>query len=125
MVSSRRQVVDTFERLAFAAELLGDPRARSYGQASWALRNVEGDIAEKRESGELAELRGIGKSTLAIIDDVLGGQRPEALAKLEEQLPAGLFEIRRIKGLGAKKVSALWKELGITSLGELEDRKTV
>lgn len=120
MASSRRQVVDTFERLAFAAELLEDPRARSYGQASWALRNVEGDIAEKRESGELAELRGIGKSALAIIDEVLAGQRPEALAKLEAELPAGLFEIRRIKGLGVKKVSALWKELGITSLGELE-----
>ena len=120
MASSRRQVVDTFERLAFAAELLEDPRARSYGQASWALRNVEGDLAEKRESGELAELRGIGKSALAIIDDVLAGQRPEALGKLEAELPAGLFEIRRIKGLGVKKVSALWKELGVTSLGELE-----
>lgn len=120
MASPRRTVVDTFERLSFAAELLEDSRARSYGQAAWALRNLEGDIQAKRESGELAELRGIGKSALTIIDEVLAGQRPEALARLEEQLPAGLFEIRRIKGLGAKKVSALWKELGITSLGELE-----
>lgn len=120
MATSRREIVQTFERLAFAAELLEDPRARSYGQAAWALRNVEGDIAKKRESGELAKLRGIGKGALTIIDEVLAGERPAALVRLEEQLPAGLFEIRRIKGLGAKKVSTLWKELGITSIGELE-----
>lgn len=120
MAGARRAVVDAFERLAFAAELLEDPRARSYGQAAWALRNLEGDVQEKRESGELAELRGVGKSALAIVDEVLAGTRPEALSRLEEQLPAGLFEIRRIKGLGVKKVSALWKELGVTSLGELE-----
>lgn len=112
--------MDVLERMAFAAELLGDPRARSYGQAAWAVRSLEGDLRAKRDSGELAEARGVGKATLAIIDAVLAGERPEALAALEEQLPSGLFEIRRIKGLGAKKVSALWKELGVTTLGELE-----
>lgn len=112
--------MDVLERMAFAAELLGDPRARSYGQAAWAVRSLEGDLRAKRDSGELAEARGVGKATLAIIDAVLAGERPEALAGLEEQLPSGLFEIRRIKGLGAKKVSALWKELGVTTLGELE-----
>ncbi len=112
--------MDALERLSFAAELLEDERARRYGQAAWAVRNLEGDLRAKRESGELAETRGIGKSTLGIIDAVLAGERPEALAKLEAELPPGLFEIRRIKGLGAKKVKALWKELGITTLGELE-----
>lgn len=119
-MTTRRTVMDVLERLAFAAELLEDGRARTYGQAAWAVRSLEGDLKAKLESGELAEVRGIGKSTLAIIESVLAGERPEALVKLEEQLPSGLFEIRRIKGLGAKKVNALWKELGITTLGELE-----
>lgn len=119
-MTTRRAVLDVLERLAFAAELLEDPRARTFGQAAWAVRSLEGDLRAKRDSGELAAVRGIGKSTLAIIDAVLAGERPEALAKLESELPAGLFEIRRIKGLGAKKVKALWKELGITTLGELE-----
>lgn len=119
-MTTRRAVMDVLDRLAFAAELLEDGRARSYGQASWAIRNLEGDVRAKLESGELAEVRGIGKSTLAIIAEVLDGKRPEALARFEEQLPPGLFEIRRIKGLGPKKVKALWKELGITTLGELE-----
>lgn len=119
-MTSRRAVVDALDRLAFAAELLEDARARSYGQASWAVRNLEGDVREKLEAGELASVRGIGKGTLAIIEQVLAGARPEALTRFEAQLPPGLFEIRRIKGLGVKKVKALWTELGITSVGELE-----
>lgn len=113
-------MLDVLERMAFAAELLGDPRAKRYGQAAWALRSFEGDLAAGMASGELAKVRGLGKGTLAIVEAVLAGERPEALAGFEAQLPAGLFEVRRIKGLGAKKVGALHRELGIASLGELE-----
>ncbi len=119
-MTTRRAVVDALERLAFAAELLDDPRGRTYAQAAWAVRNLDGDVRAKRDAGELADVRGIGKGTLAIVDQVLAGERPEALARMEEKLPSGVFEIRRIKGLGAKKVKALMRELGITTLGELE-----
>jgi DNA polymerase (family 10) len=119
-MASRRSIIEVFERLAFASELLDDPRAQSWGRASWALRNLEGDMKEMRESGALEEVRGIGKGTIVVLDQALAGQRPDALAELEAKLPAGLFDVRRIKGLGPKKVKQLWQELGITSLGELE-----
>lgn len=119
-MTTRRTVVDVLERLAFAAELLGDDGAKGYAQAAWAVRSFEADLAAAHQSGELAKVRGIGKSTLAVIDTVLRGEHPDALARFEAQLPAGLFEMRRIKGLGAKKIGALHRELGIASLGELE-----
>lgn len=117
---SRRAVTDVLERLAFAAELLDDSRARSWGRAAWAVRNLDGDLDELHESGELKKVRGIGASTLAVIDDVLRGAKPDALTRAEALLPQGLFAVRRIKGLGPKKVKQLWKELSISSLGELE-----
>ncbi|MGE0786550.1 MAG: helix-hairpin-helix domain-containing protein [Sandaracinaceae bacterium] len=117
---SRRAVVDVLERLAFAAELTDDPRGRTWAAAAWAIRNLKGDLEEMRANGELARVRGVGESTLRVIDDALAGQKPEALARAEAQLPPGLFAVRRIKGLGPKKVKRLWKELGIGSLGELE-----
>jgi DNA polymerase (family 10) len=119
-MSTRRAVTDTLERLAFAAELLDDPRGRAYGTAAWAIRNLEGDPAELRERGELEKVKGVGKGVLAAIDAVIRGEKPEALEEMEAKLPEGLFAIRRIKGLGPKKVKALFSGLGITTLGELE-----
>lgn len=117
---SRRAVVDVLERLAFAAELLGDRRARSWSSAAWAIRNLDGDLVEMRDSGELANVRGVGRGTLQVVDDVLAGRKPEALSRAEALLPRGLFAIRRIKGLGPKKVKRLYEELGVQTLGELE-----
>jgi len=116
----RRQVTDALERLAFAAELLDDPRAQSWGRASWSVRNLEGDVAQMRASGALAKQRGVGQGVLAVVDEVLAGKKPAALVEMEAKLPAGLFAVRRVKGLGPKKVKQLWRELSITSLGELE-----
>ncbi|MBX3270770.1 MAG: hypothetical protein KF729_10935 [Sandaracinaceae bacterium] len=119
-MSSRRAVLDALDRIAFAAELGGDPRARTWASAAWAVRSATGDLAELCASGELAKLRGVGPSTVRAVEQALRGETPDALAELAPQVPEGLFAIRRIEGLGPKKVRRLWQELGITSLGELE-----
>jgi histidinol phosphatase-like PHP family hydrolase len=117
-----RTVVDVLSRLAFAREVLegATPQARAYARAARALRRLRGDLREMLESGALAEVRGIGPSTLRVVGDVLAGREPEELQALEAQIPPGLFAIRRIKGLGPARIRKLWKGLGITTLGELE-----
>lgn len=117
---TRREVVRVFERLAFAAELLDDRRARAWKNAAWALRQLDEDLAILLEERRLASVRGIGPSTSAMVADLLDGLEPAAVAELEAQVPAGLFEVKRIKGLGGKKIKTLWKDLGVASLGELE-----
>jgi DNA polymerase (family 10) len=108
--------------MAFALEILEGPtpRARTYGQAARTVFQLDGDLAELRESGALERVRGLGPATLAIIDDVIAGRDPQELIELESQIPEGLFAIRRIKGLGPAKIRALYEGLGITTLGELE-----
>ena len=51
---------------------------------------------------------------------MIAGREPEELVSLEGQIPAGLFEIRKIKGLGPAKIRALYEGLSISTLGELE-----
>ncbi|TNE87748.1 MAG: hypothetical protein EP330_17470 [Deltaproteobacteria bacterium] len=116
----KREVMRVLNRYAFACELLGRPQARAWSRAVWALRGVEGEFSELYHSGELAEIKGVGKGTLAVIGEVLAGQIPTSLTELEGELPEGLYAISQIKGLGPKKVRALWQELGVTTLGELE-----
>lgn len=116
----RRQLVEALDRLAFAAELEGDRRARALGAAAWALRQIEEDPRELVESGRLAQVKGIGPKTAQLVAELIDGIRPKVAEELEAKVPAGLFELRRIKGLGPKKIGTLHRELGVGSLGELE-----
>jgi len=45
----------------------------------------------------------------------------EAVEELIELTPQGLFEMMRIRGLGGKKLSVLWKKAGIDSIDSLLD----
>jgi DNA polymerase (family X) len=45
----------------------------------------------------------------------------EAVEELVELTPQGLFEMMRIRGLGGKKLSVLWKKAGIDSIEALLD----
>ena len=44
------------------------------------------------------------------------------LAEVLESVPAGLLELLEIPSLGPKSVALLWKEAGITSLGDLKQQ---
>ncbi len=117
---TRREIVRVFERLAFAAELRSDPRASAWKGAAWALRQLDEDLAVLLEERRLAKVRGIGPKSAALIADLLDGIEPGVVKEMESALPEGLFEVRTVKGLGAKKIKTLWIDLGITTLGELE-----
>jgi DNA polymerase (family 10) len=120
----KRTLISLLKRLAFAHELVGDPRAaKAYGGAIWTLRQVDGDLREMHAQGTLTEIRGVGRSVLGVADAAFaeGGPRePEELATLEAEIPAGLYEVAKLRGLGPKKVRQLWRELGVTTLAELE-----
>ncbi len=116
----RRDAQQALDRCAFAAELLEEPSARAWGRASLALRQLDGDVAERLQAGTLGEVPGLGPKAIQVIADLGAGREPASLLELKARLPEGLFEIRRIRGLGPKKVATLWKDLEITSLAELE-----
>lgn len=120
VIVDRRAVGEALQRVAFAVELLevselGIDAAAASGLA-WTIRQMEGDVTYAR----LAAMPDASVPILAVIDDVAHGRRPPLLDELEARVPPGLFEVRKLKGLGPKKISALWKQLDITSLGELE-----
>lgn len=117
----KREAASLLSRLAFAHELVGNAyKARAYTSAVWPIRNLDGDIAALHASGRLEEIRGVGKSTVRVVGQALRGEEPAELAALEAQIPEGVRRIGRLRGLGPKKVKAVWKELEITSLAELE-----
>lgn len=113
---------DVLARLAFGTALLGEApmRARTWDRAARVVRKYGAGLRDAYVSGELAAIKGIGPAILGVVGAALEDRPVEALEELEARIPAGLFEVRRVKGLGPTRARRLWQELGLSSLAEIE-----
>ncbi|MFD9894516.1 PHP domain-containing protein [Amycolatopsis sp. NPDC059027] len=79
--------------IAFHLERAGEPtyRVRAFRQAAAVVDKQDPEaLATRARAGTLTALRGIGKATAGVIEDVLAGREPAYHAKLTEpQLPDG------------------------------------
>jgi DNA polymerase (family 10) len=73
-------------------------------------------IAEDR----LPEIPGVGEAIADIITKLHRTGTHPSLEKLRKEVPAGVLEMLAVPGLRPDKVLRLYKDLGITSLAELE-----
>ncbi len=96
-------------------------RARAYGSASRTVDRMDESVLQLVERGEMTEVQGIGKGIADDIASLVTTGSFETLDELIETLPPGLLDVLRIKGLGPKKVRALWTQLGVTTLDDLEE----
>jgi len=93
-------------------------KLKAISNAAFYIDKHDVDVSQLNES-DLSAIPGIGKSIAQKINDLkIKGTIPE-LEEWAKLTPIGVIELLQIKGLGAKKVKALWQELGIESPGEL------
>lgn len=74
---------------------------------------------ENMSEEEIAKIEGIGKGTVAKINEIIASGTIKDLDELIAQTPVGVLEMLSVKGLGPKKVRTIWKELEVESVGEL------
>ncbi|MCJ7754423.1 MAG: helix-hairpin-helix domain-containing protein, partial [Thermoanaerobaculales bacterium] len=122
MTIDRKTAARALREIATLLEVAGaNPhRVRAFANASRAVDRIEGDLAAMIDGGTLIEVKGLGRGTVAVVQELAAGRQPDALAVALAAVPEGVRDLLGIPGLGPKKVRALWQELGVTSLGELE-----
>jgi DNA polymerase (family X) len=99
----------------------GNPfRIRAFFNGARAIEDLSGDLNQMVESGDLREVRGIGKSLFNDVKAMLETGTFEEYEKLRQQVPGGVLEMLRISGMGPKKVKAVYDKLGVKSIEELE-----
>ena len=121
---SRNQISTALHQMAVLLELSGANmfRTRSYQNGSRLIGSLSQDLGELVASGELFELKGIGKGLGSAISQAVGeGKWPEDWADLHENTPAGLIEMLGIPGVGPKKIKVLSDELGVLSVADLQE----
>lgn len=94
-------------------------RVKSYANAYLSIRKFPKNLTESSES-EIAAFPGLGKSVTQKIIELVQTGTMEDLDILLHKTPDGVTDMLRVKGLGPKKVKALWKgELSIEDTAEL------
>ncbi len=112
-------------QLKIAADLVeltgGNPfRARALYGGARAVERLREPVADRVADGSVTDVPGIGKGIAKDLAEIVATGGLRATEALLAELPPGLPEVLRVKGLGVKKVRALWTEAGVTSLDSLE-----
>jgi len=122
-----RSVAHALAQIADFLELKNENRFKSaaYRNASRAVLAVQtDDLGPALESGELAELKGIGPATLSTIRELVESGESRYLEQLRSETPEGLLEMLRVPGLGTAKIQKIHEALGVATLAELEAAAT-
>jgi DNA polymerase (family 10) len=115
---------EMFTTLADLLEIEGanQYRVRAYRNAARIVGGYPRRLADVVQQGEdLTAIQGVGKELAAKIEEAVETGDMSALRKQREKLPSGLLQLLELEGLGPKKVSALYRELGITGPEDLKE----
>ena len=109
-----------FSMLAKLMDIHGENsfKTKSYSGASFTIDKLPVELSSLSEK-EIHSINGIGDAIAQkIMTQLKTGELP-LLNQYIEKTPLGVVEMLNIKGLGAKKISTIWKELEIENIGEL------
>lgn len=93
-------------------------KAKSYSSAAYTIEKTPEQI-EQIPQNKIQFLKGIGESTAKKIIEILETGKIQVLERLIAITPEGILEMMQIKGIGPKKISTIWKEMEIETVGEL------
>ena len=113
-------IADQFSLLSKLMDIHGENsfKTRSYSSAAFTIEKLPGQLADMPPE-KFVSIKGIGDAIGKKITQILQTGELPLLREYIEKTPSGVIEMLQIKGLGPKKISTIWKEMSIESIGEL------
>jgi DNA polymerase (family 10) len=117
------EIARLFYEMANLLEVRGESvfRVRAYQRGAQTLETLSEDVAVLGARGALQTLPNIGKDLAAKIQEYLATGRIARLDALREGLAPTFLSLLEIRGLGPKTARALFEQLGIESIEQLEE----
>ncbi|HEV2583259.1 MAG TPA: DNA polymerase/3'-5' exonuclease PolX [Ktedonobacteraceae bacterium] len=119
----KNQVAQTLEEVASLLELKegSNPfETRAYENAARAVSALDGDIEQLTREGRLKGTPGLGSTIIKRIEELVNTGHIALLDELIAETPQIKLEMRRIPGVGPKKINAIVNQLHVTTIAELE-----
>lgn len=125
---ANQEIAAIFDQMAAGLEILDANRFRinAYSRGARVVEDMAQDVRALVEQNpetavrRLAEIDGIGKGLAEKMAEYVETGQIKEHQELLTKVPATLFELLEIPGLGPKAIKALWTTLKITSLADLK-----
>src|SRR5436305_2722151 len=119
---TKSQIAAVLEEIATLLELKDENpfKIRAYANAARSLETFGGNLGDFQDEEALAKIPGIGKAIAAKIKELAGTGKLSYFDELRAEFPAAILELFSIPGLGAKKIKALYEQLQISSIEQLQ-----
>lgn len=116
---NKKEVVQTLEMISLYLEIKGENpfKIAAYRRAARAL---EEDVRSMGQIDDVEKIKGIGKGTAAVINELLETGQSSLFEQLQTDVPESLLQLLKIPGLGGKKIATLYERLQITDLPSLQ-----
>ena len=119
---TRENLIDALEQIATLLELKGENpfKIRAYRTGAETVRTFPGDFLQLGRDNQLEGIKGIGEALRDKLHTLAATGSLPFLDKLKAEFPDTIFELFDVSGLGAKKIAALYSELGVGSIADLQ-----
>ena len=116
---NKKIIIRTLEKIALYMELKGENPFK-VGAFRKAAQALELDPRSLSEMDDVTKLKGIGKGTASVIEELIETGSSSVLQELEASVPSGLLPLLKLPGLGGKKIAKLYQELSVDSIESLK-----
>lgn len=93
---------------------------RAYENAARAVNGLDGDIEQLVHEGKLKGVPGLGPTTIKRIEELVDTGHLAFYEELRDTTPQVKLDMLRIQGVGPKKINAIYDQLHVNSIAELE-----
>ena len=95
-------------------------KARAYKLGARSIAELSEDIGKLIKENRLTFVKGIGYAIAKQIEELYRTGGSSLLKELRSKFPPGVAELSQVRGLNLKKVEALHKALGISTIEDLK-----
>ena len=119
-----QEIANIFYQIAIYLEMDNIPfKPQAYEKAAFALESLSEDVKDifQREGEEgLKKIPGVGENIAKKIIEYLNTGKIKEYEKYHRQMPVKIGELIQVEGIGPKMIKALYQNLKITNLKDLE-----
>src|SRR3989344_5540199 len=98
-------------------------KPRAYEKVAETIMSLSESVSDLYKSGGIKvieDIPGVGISIAEKIEEYIKNGKIAYHEELKRGAPVNLMELRRVEGLGPKKIKVLYEKLGIRNLSDLE-----